>query len=102
MPVHVRRHLNRSVAEPRLHHLERQFEPAINAAVYAPRRIEVAQAVQALVLGLAVSIDDTGRDLGWVKCALDDAAAVVEAAETVREAEVVLVLAAGDFDLVLP
>ena len=53
--VAVGRHLDRGVAEPRLHHLERQLEAAIDAAVDAPRRIEVPQAVQAGVLGVAVS-----------------------------------------------
>ena len=49
--VGVRRHLDRGVTEPRLHHLERQLEPAVDAPVDAPGGVEVAEAVQAGILG---------------------------------------------------
>ena len=42
--IGVRRHLDRGVTEPRLHHLERQLEPAVDAPVDAPRGIEMAEA----------------------------------------------------------
>jgi len=40
--IGVRRHLNRGVAEACLHHFERQFESAVDAAVDAPRGVEMA------------------------------------------------------------
>ena len=88
MAVGVRRHLDRGVTEPRLHQLERQLEPAVDAPVDAPRGIEVAQAVQALVFGAAVLVDDTGRDLRRMEAALDDRVAVLDAAAAVGEDEV--------------
>ena len=48
MAVHIGGHLYRCMAEPRLHHLERQFEPAIEAPVDAHEGVEVAERVQAL------------------------------------------------------
>ena len=73
------------MAEPRLHQLERQFEPAVNAPVDAPRGVEVAQAVQALVFCTAVLVDDTGGDLRRMESALDDRVAVLDAAADVGE-----------------
>ena len=46
MAITVGRHLNRGVAQAGLHDLERQFEPAVDFPVDAPRRIEVAQRVE--------------------------------------------------------
>ena len=69
MAVDVGGHLDRGVTEPRLHQLERQFEPAVDAAVDAPRGVEVAQRVQALVFRAAMLIDDTGGDLRRMKAA---------------------------------
>ena len=40
------------MAKSRLHQLERQFEPAVDATVDAPRGIEMAQRVQAPVFAL--------------------------------------------------
>ena len=57
--VGVGRHLDGGMSEPRLHHLERQLEPAVDAAVDAPGRIEVAQAVEAGILGAAIAVDHT-------------------------------------------
>ena len=51
--VSVGRHLDGGMSEPRLHDLERQLKPAVDAAVDAPGRIEMAQAVQAGILGAA-------------------------------------------------
>jgi hypothetical protein len=52
MAVAVGCHLDRRVAEPRLHHLKRQFQTAIGAPVDAPRRVEMAQRVKAGILRL--------------------------------------------------
>ena len=49
--VDVRRHLDRGMSKSSLHDLERQFELSIDATVHAPRGIEVAQRVPA-VLGV--------------------------------------------------
>src|SRR5262249_27899753 len=87
MPVHIRRHLDRGVAEPCLHHLQRQFEAPVGAPVDAPRSIEVAQAMQAAVFRAAVPIDDTGGNLCRTKTALDDAVAMIDAALAVGEGE---------------
>src|SRR5262245_11098311 len=58
--------------EPRLHHLERQLEAAIDAPVDAPGGVEVAQAMQAVVFRFAVSGNDAGRDLRRLKSLIDD------------------------------
>ena len=73
--------------EPRLHHLERELEPTVDLPVDAPRRVEMAEAVQALVLGAPVPIDDAAGDLGRVEAALDDAVPVIDVALAVREGE---------------
>src|SRR4051812_33509380 len=75
--VGVRRHLDRGVTESGLHQLERQFEPAVDAAVDAPRGVEVAEPVQALVFRTAVPIDDAGGDLRWMEAVLDDCVAML-------------------------
>src|SRR5438552_18980377 len=49
------------MAEPALHQLERQFEPAVDAPVDAPRCIEVAQRMQASVLRSPVPIGNFGQ-----------------------------------------
>jgi hypothetical protein len=46
MPVTVGGHLNAGMTEPALHHLDRQFEAAVFAAIDAPRGIEMAERVQ--------------------------------------------------------
>jgi len=87
MPVHVRRHLDRGVAEPGLHHLQRQFEPAVGTAIDAPRGVEVAQAMQAGILRAPVLIDDTGGNLRRMEATLDDGVAVINAALAVGKGE---------------
>ena len=61
-------HLNGNVPEPSLHHLERGPEPAVGAAVDAPRGVEVPERMQTGVLRRAAGIDDAGGDEGraWV------------------------------------
>ncbi len=73
------------MAEPRLHHFHWQFEAAIDAPVDAPRGVEVPQAVEALVFGLAMAIDDTGHGLRGLERALDDGDAVIEARSLYRK-----------------
>ena len=51
---------------------------AVDAPVDAPRGVEVAQAVQALVFGGAMLIDDTGGDLRRMEAALDDRIAMID------------------------
>jgi hypothetical protein len=58
-PLGVCRHLNRGVTEPRLHHLERQLESAVVAAVDAPRGVEVSEAVGRYTSSLG--IDEASR-----------------------------------------
>jgi hypothetical protein len=59
--ITIRCHLNRGVTETGLHHLEREFEPAINTAVDTPRRVEVTKAVQATAFraGQQMTTDET-------------------------------------------
>src|SRR5262249_46094485 len=49
---------------------------------------EVAQAVQALVFGATVLVDDTGGNLHRTKAAADDADAEIDAALVVREGKI--------------
>ena len=82
------------MTEPRLHQLERQFQTAVDAAVDAPRGVEVAQAVQALVLGAAMLVDNTGGDLHRMeaRATLTIRVAVLDAAADVRKDQVKLAL----------
>ena len=50
MAVDIHRHHDRRMTKSLLNHLARQFEAAIVPPVNAPRRIEVAEGVQASVL----------------------------------------------------
>src|SRR5262249_55641601 len=60
VPVAVGRHLNRAMTKARLHHLEREFEAAIDAPVDAPAGVEMAQRVQAWIFCLPMFGDDAG------------------------------------------
>ena len=55
-------HLARGMTEPGLHQLERQLEAAVDAAVNAPARVEMAQVMQAGIFRLAAGINYTGGD----------------------------------------
>jgi hypothetical protein len=44
MAIGVRRHLDGGMAEPGLHHLERQFEPAATRRIWRAWKIEAALA----------------------------------------------------------
>ena len=79
--------LDRGMAESGLHHLERQFEAAVGAAVDAPRGMEVPQRMQAAVFRAAVPIDDASGNLRRVESALDDTVPVIDAALAVGEGE---------------
>ena len=96
MAVDVRRHLDGGVPEPRLHHLERQFEAAVDAAVDAPRRVEVPQAVQAGVLRLAAAVTTPAAICAGMQAAVDDVGEVLDVAGAVREDEIKLALRAGE------
>jgi hypothetical protein len=96
VPIGVRAHLNRSVTEPRLHHLERQFEPAVDAPVDAPRGVEVAQRVQPSVLGVAIGIGDAGLLHQRDETTFDDAGVIVDVAGVVGEDEILFALRAGE------
>jgi hypothetical protein len=86
MAVTVRRHLDRGVPQARLHHLERQFEPAIDAAVDAPRRIEVAQAVQAPILcAPTMLVGDAGGDLDRNESTPNDVEIIGDFAVAIRK-----------------
>src|SRR5260221_10527525 len=61
--VAVERQHDARMAEPMLHRLGRKLEAAILATVYAPRRVEVPQAVEAAVLRLPARIDHASFDL---------------------------------------
>src|SRR5262245_45405871 len=95
MPVHVRRHLDRSVPETGLHHHERQFEPSVGEPVDVPRGVEMAEAVEAGIFGLAVAVYHTGRDLRWMEAAFDDRVAMLDASSAVGKDEIELILGAG-------
>src|SRR5262245_49440864 len=95
--VGVRRHLDRGMTEPRLHDLQRQFEPAVEASVDAPRGVEMAEAVEPGVFRAAVSIDNTGLDQrrkqampGHVVIALDMTLGVGEHETRIATRETVL------------
>src|SRR5262249_61054174 len=62
MAVAVRGDLDRGVPKTGRHHLEREFESAVDAAVNAPAGVEVAQRVKA-VFWLAAGGGDSGLDL---------------------------------------
>src|SRR5262249_30427726 len=94
--VGIRGHLNRGVAKPSLHHLERQLEAAIDAAVDAPRGVEVAQGVQALVFRTAMLIDDTGGDLHRMQPALNNGVAMLDIAAAADKYDALVVLRTGD------
>ena len=79
--------LDRGMAESGLHHLERQFEAAVGAAVDAPRGMEVPQRMEAAVFRAAVPIDDASGNLRRVESALDDTVPVIDAALAVGEGE---------------
>ena len=83
MTVAVCRHLHRSVSEPGLDHLERQFEPAINAAIDAPARIKVPQAVQAGVFRFAICRDYAGGNLRRDKAAVDNIGVALDTADAI-------------------
>jgi hypothetical protein len=72
MAVAIRGYLDRGMAEPALHHLQRQFEATIDAPVDAPRRVEVAQSVQSHILRLARLGSNISRDLDGVQPALEE------------------------------
>jgi hypothetical protein len=63
MPVVVGRHLDGGMAETGLHHLERQFEAAIDAAIDAPARVEMPERVQPGVFGSVTTRSHAGCDL---------------------------------------
>ena len=96
MAVAVCRHLHRGVTEPGLHHLERQFEPAIDPPVDAPGGIEMPQAVQAGVFRLARCCDDAGGNLRRMEAAIDDVGMAFDTAAAVGEDEPELALWAGE------
>src|SRR5262249_27437663 len=87
---------DRGMAETRLHHLERQFEPAIGAPVNAPRGVEVAQTVQAAVFRAAIGLHHTGRNLRGMKAALDNAVPMIDAALAVGEGAAEGAVGAGE------
>src|SRR5262245_4228324 len=72
MAVAVRGDLDRGVPKTGRHHLEREFESAVDAAVNAPAGVEVAQRVKA-VFWLAAGGDDSGLDLRRCQHALPQA-----------------------------
>jgi hypothetical protein len=63
VPISVGGHRQRRMPESRLHRLERQLQPAIDAPIDAPARVEMPQAVQPLILRAPVLIDDARLDL---------------------------------------
>jgi hypothetical protein len=72
--------------EPRLHHLERQLESAIDPAIDAPAGVEVPEAVEAGIFGLAIAVDDASDSLGRMKAALNDIGIVFDAAAALSNA----------------
>src|SRR5215469_13274520 len=84
------------MTEPCLHHLERQLEPAVDAPVDAPGSVEVAQAVEARILGSPIAVDDAGGHLRRMKAALDDRVAMLDASPAVGEDEIKRGLGAGE------
>src|SRR5215510_1200668 len=99
MTVAVGCHLDRGVAETGLYQFERQFEAAVRLPVDAPRRVEVTQRVQALVLGLALLVDHASLDLRGLERAPDDVREGHRRAGQGREGEVEAALGRGDFPL---
>src|SRR5262249_3410265 len=97
--VAIRRHLDRGVPEAALHQLEWEFEAAIDAPVDAPASIEVAQRMQAAVLGSSPCVDYARTDLGRSVGAIDDSRPIVGIATSVREREIVFTLRAGELPL---
>src|SRR5262245_58848929 len=75
------------MAEPGLHNLERQLEPAVDAPVNAPGGVEVPQGMQSLVFRPTVLIDDASSNLHRMEAAVDDAVAVIDAGPVVGEHE---------------
>ena len=69
--------------EPSLHHLKGQLEPAVHPAVDAPRGVEVAQRMEALVFRPAMLIDDAGGNLRRMKSKPNDRVAMLDAAAAV-------------------
>jgi hypothetical protein len=96
MPVDIRRHLNRGVTEPRLHHLERHFEPAVGAAVDAPGGVKVAQGVEPAVLGAPLSVNHAGCDLSWMKRPPDDVLESVRSTSLIGEREIEVAPGTGE------
>jgi hypothetical protein len=47
----------------------------------------MAEAVQAGILGAAIAVDHTSRDLGWMEAAFDNAVAMIDTPFAVREGE---------------
>ena len=89
--VGVGRDLDRGVPEPGLHHLQRQLQAAIDAAVDAPAGIEMPERMQG-ILRLAVRIDDASRDLHRVQAGIHDVGPALDAAIAVGEDQVELAL----------
>src|SRR5215467_10395305 len=90
VPITVGGHLDRGVTEPGLHQLERKLEPAIDPAVDAPARVEMAQSVQAGIFRLAWRGDNTCRNLCRDKSAINDVGMTLHIAPAVWEDQVKL------------
>src|SRR5262245_18071654 len=59
VPIDIEGHRDRGVPEPLLHHLRRQFEPAIDLPVDAPGSIEVSQGME-VIFRFPVGVGDSG------------------------------------------
>ena len=70
-------------------------EAAVDAPVDAPRGVEMAEAVEAGIFGLAVAVYHASRDLRWMKAAFDDRVAMLDASSAVGKDQLELVLGAG-------
>src|ERR1019366_2473939 len=68
------------------------WKPAARAPVAAPCRIEVPRPVQAGVFGIALGIDDAGRDLHRPQDTLNEVGVVLNVAGAIREHEAELPL----------
>src|SRR5262249_36845309 len=95
MAIAIGRDLNRGVPEAVRHHLERKFEAAVDATVDAPRGVEKAQAVEA-VLCLPGFSDDAGSDHAWAHALPGDVAVIFNASFSIGEDQVEVTLRASE------
>src|SRR5262249_42597271 len=87
---------NAGMTEPRLHRLDRQFQPAVFLSVDAPTGIKMPRRMQPGIFGFAFVVDDTCLDLHWLPYTTDNVGVAFGVSYPVGEGQITFPLRTGE------